>query len=214
MVNGRPVVLKDEEGLPNASVAVLTGIERMGEMSGAILQIPRTRGPEVIFSPDGQLAAVPSADGSVHLIDAATRAHQATLPGGSEGPVGAGAFSQDGRWVAVGFTSGIVRIWDCRSGQQLTELRGHEGGVTATSFSPDGRRLITGGADRAVRIWDVPSGYELLALREPAGRVLSVGFSADGSRIHSSEEGREITWERDARSALASSGQYAALGGR
>jgi WD40 repeat protein len=68
-----------------------------------------------------------------------------------KGPVGVGCWGPDGRWLAVGFTSGVVEIrrlpgWD------LARRFNHREPVTAMARSRDGRYLAVGG--KTVQVWD------------------------------------------------------------
>jgi WD40 repeat protein len=54
---------------------------------------------------------------------------------------------------------GTVRIWDPRTGEQLTVLEGHQGGVRAVcAVTVGGRDLLASGGGETVRLWDPRTG--------------------------------------------------------
>jgi WD40 repeat protein len=116
--------------------------------------------PEVAVSPDGrQVATTVSgfATGPVVLWDAQTGKklrrfapppeHTDAL---EKRPL---AFSGDGKVLATGDRHG-VRLWDVRTGREVSPWPGHRAPVTALSFSPDGRTLVSR-STATICLWDV-----------------------------------------------------------
>ena len=63
------------------------------------------------------------------------------------------AVSRDGRFVAVGFRSGAIELWDTELEKRLGRLNQHEQTVTDLQFTTN-ERLISASLDRTVRVWN------------------------------------------------------------
>jgi WD40 repeat protein/transcriptional regulator with XRE-family HTH domain len=90
------------------------------------------------------------------------------------------AVSPDGRYWAVGSSSGEVRVWREEGRTPHLALRAHADRVLAVAFSPDGRLLATASIDSTVKLWEVASGAVLWTLRGHDGPVPSMNFHPDG----------------------------------
>ncbi len=136
----------------------------------------------VAYSPDGQLLATGSEDGTVKVWD--TRTGQLLFPLlGNTSSVYSITFSADGKRLATGNGDGSVRVYDANSGDLLLRLD-HPLSVRSVAFSPDGQWLASGCSDETVRVWDLLTG-KLLPLSGHTGYVSSVAFSPDGKRLAS-----------------------------
>ena len=118
-----------------------------------------------------------------------------TQAGHADGVVST-VFNPDGGLCATGDASGIVKLWDARTGRLLRTINAHRGRVSALAFSADGRSLAseskpgtsnaTNYADSTLKLWDVRTGGLLLNAGlgpfafSPAAGVLAVG---DGKAI-------------------------------
>jgi WD40 repeat protein len=131
-------------------------------------------------------------------------------------------FSRDGSLLAVGFSSGGVRLFDGRTGARRGDFRASKEGLCALAFSPDGALLATGGYDASIRIWRLPAGEAAggwetspnAPLSPPVNptpdhgnTILTLAFSPDGAslasqsldgtvRLFDAARGREI-WRHE-----------------
>lgn len=133
---------------------------------------------DVCFSPDGQLLATTTDDGTVQLWN--LFGQQLAEWKGHQGKVYEGCFSPDGQCLATAGRDGTAKLWNL-AGQQLNQFYGHRW-VLSVSFSPDGQHLATAGADGTARLWDL-SGQQIAQFDGHHLGVWSVSFNADGELI-------------------------------
>lgn len=89
------------------------------------------------------------------------------------------AFSPDGKYLAVGFYSGHILIFDTDTGKELSNFQGHRQQINSLAYSPDGDRLVSGSFDSGVKLWDVKTGKALMAYYKPE-IWMAVVYSPDG----------------------------------
>jgi WD40 repeat protein len=147
-----------------------------------------------VFSPDGETLYTVSHDGTAIAWDlTAKRGLDRRFTFTRDAPIDAagfgglnGAFSPDGRLVAVSLRGRGLALWNARKLQPVgAPLRDTGGEVGPLAFAPDGRRLAAVTWDRGQKtvvltIWDVPSRTRL---RKTRLDVADAAFSPDWSTI-------------------------------
>ncbi len=133
------------------------------------------------------------------------------LPGGG-GPgvlrahtsfVYAVACSSDGKWIASAGWDNVIRLWDAKSGEQITALAGHTDWIALPlAFCPAGRRSGIARQEMAsIRVWDMATGQCLASWREagltPPGGVHNVAVSPDGKLLSAAMGSRIRFWDMD-----------------
>jgi len=114
---------------------------------------PRSEVRSVSWSPDGRLVACRSLE-SVLVYEAATCrlvyvfSHRPTECMDA-------AFSPDGKWLAIRYGDGQVRLWEVESGKAGPVLASRGKDQPSWAWSPDGRHLATHRAGGKVEIWSV-----------------------------------------------------------
>jgi len=77
---------------------------------------------------------------------------------------------------------GTVRLWDGRTGRELSPLKGLKAGQIAAGLSIDGEQIATAIDDKIV-IWDLRSARTLHTLENSAFTPTSLAFAPDGKTL-------------------------------
>ena len=113
---------------------------------------------------------------------------------GHRGAVAALAFTPDGARLVTGDDDSNVRVWDCRSGEQLlqidypTDERDADGErvhhwVTAVAITPDNTRVVAGLRSKQVRVSSLSDGSTVHELVGHVDEVSGVAVTPDGQHI-------------------------------
>lgn len=112
----------------------------------------------IAWSPAGDLLAVASIGGPIHIIDGASGGLVRVVEGHRFGTQSI-SWSHDGRYLASGGQDGKVRIWDPNADRPIRELEAGSSWIERVAFAPDAW-LLASAAGRHLRLWNL--GGDLL----------------------------------------------------
>ncbi|MFO0818433.1 MAG: c-type cytochrome domain-containing protein [Pirellulales bacterium] len=156
--------------------------------------------PQVLrFSPSGSVLLAaggrPAQSGAAVLFDVRNGARLAEM-GDESDAVLAADISTDERFVALGGSGRVVKVFSTVDGMLKHTLVKHTDWITAIAFSPDGKLLAT--ADRVgnIHLWDAASGGVVLPLAEHKDSVRALSWRSDSQILAScGEDGQVVWWE-------------------
>lgn len=194
-----------------------------------VLQGNSTWMSDLAFSPDSKVLAVAETgspydnfeniQGKVRIWDTNTWTEKMTLS--SEGLSAMSlAFNPDGRWIAVGNTTGEIQIWNWNSQQVDATLKGHSTWVNKVAFDANNNFLASASGhlfkqevDYTVRLWLTVDWKEFATLTpkdSKLGAGLSVSVSPDGGIIAAGmTNGTVHLWAFEGQNELAILDEYA-----
>lgn len=115
-------------------------------------------------------------------------------------------FSSDAALIALGMTSGHLRVLQVAGGEPVFEVDDLESPLYALAFDRRGLRLASGGSDGRVRLYELESPKpDRNGIAAHAGPVISLDIHPDGERIVSTGAdgaARVWSWQRQALSTL------------
>lgn len=105
------------------------------------------------------------------------------------------AFSRDGTKIVTSSADHTARVWDARTGAQLTPPLVHDDEVQWADFSSDAKLVATAGEDGIARVWDAATGRLVSATAKDPEDVKFVRFTADGQRLAGGTENQGCLWD-------------------
>ena len=144
---------------------------------------------EILFSPDGEIIATGSEDGTVRLWNARTGQARATLKLSKKLEWLLLVWSPDSRQLATCWYHGFgitkeANIWDAQTGARLSTLTAHGSSLNNFEWSPDGSAFLTASDDGTVKLWDAATWhlwrtitYQQVDVRRETGSLLAAIFT-------------------------------------
>eukprot|EP00300_Choanocystis_sp_HF-7_P024392 c25834_g1_i1.p1 GENE.c25834_g1_i1~~c25834_g1_i1.p1 ORF type:complete len:310 (+),score=60.00 c25834_g1_i1:28-957(+) len=150
----------------------------------------------IAYSPNGQLLACGTMDGSVVVFDASSGAELVKIPA-HHGSVRSLCFTADSSTLLTASDDLHVKLFDVRGsgnlmGNLMGSCSGHASMVLCVACSQDGTLFATGSSDNTVKIWDLAEQTCIHTCTEHTDQVWGVAFNADGTRLASVSDDKTI----------------------
>ncbi|KAK6913623.1 BEACH domain [Dillenia turbinata] len=81
-----------------------------------------------------------------------------TISSSGTGKAQADEAASSASWIAAGFSSGICKLLDARSGNVIASWRAHDGYITKL-VAPQDHLLVSSSHDKTLRVWDLRRNY-------------------------------------------------------
>jgi WD40 repeat protein len=133
---------------------------------------------ELRFSPNGKVLAI-AASFEALLWDVAAGKELCRLEGHGN-VIDSISFNPDGKTVATGACDGSVRIWDLKTGKELTRIGNGSPGI---SYTADGKTLVYGTHPSVIKLWDVATGKERAVLKTDLQQFVGLATSPDNKLV-------------------------------
>ncbi|EPY76192.1 telomerase protein component 1 [Camelus ferus] len=174
--------------------------QTLGRQQSSSLSLALSSAPTAVaFSPNGQRAAVGTANGTVYLLDLRTWQEERSVVSGCDG-VSSCSFLSDDTLFLTAF-DGILELWDLQHGCRVLQTKAHQYQVTGCCLSPDRRLLATVCLGGCLKLWDTvhgqlasqhtcPKPLNCIAFH-PEGQIVAIGswagsfsfFQVDGLKV-------------------------------
>jgi WD40 repeat protein len=176
-------------------------------------KVTATAPPVMFFAQDGKTLAAFADPDTLGLWDTASGQRIGSLKPANPAAIHSGAFSPDGRCVALDLSDGTVALVELASGQvrrtygvqvpqPKTKGRPVSGVLalvlpeTRVAFGRDGQTLMHAGLDRVIHVWDVTSGQEVASFTGHTGTVNAIAVAPDGKTLASaSADTTALLWD-------------------
>jgi WD40 repeat protein len=175
-----------------------------------------SRGPVLLFSPDGRRAVTAGPWGACEIRDIETGKILHSLqiqtelrPGQTQlHNLRAAAFAADGRLLFTAADEGRFDVIDVETGSIRRTWHEPPATARALALSPDGNLLVSAGDDNLIRLWEPASGKERVRWMPHPSGAAALAFSPDGQVLASGgDDGVVKLWElRYLREELAALG--------
>jgi WD40 repeat protein/serine/threonine protein kinase len=164
---------------------------KTGELALPVLNT-RLQGYALAFSPNSELIAAGSEDGSIRVWDLVTTSRPRLVIRQPYPDSRAEMdFSSSGRFIATVSEGWSARVWDAKTGMPASPPLAELFGIRGITFSPDERFLISAprngwknGDGEALKLWKFGcSRTNISILDTPPSKVICAKFSTDSKRI-------------------------------
>jgi WD40 repeat protein len=109
------------------------------------------------------------------------------------------SFSTDGTTAAVGYTDGLVRLWDVATKKRIGgDLKATDKEIMDLALTPDKKMLVTSDRSGQVKLWDLDRRKAVWTREAHKQKVVAVVMSPDGKHFATAAADNVVKlWERD-----------------
>ncbi|XP_040591714.1 telomerase protein component 1 isoform X2 [Mesocricetus auratus] len=145
----------------------------------------------VALSPNGQRAAVGTANGTIYLLDLSTWQEEKSLVSSCDG-ISSLVFLSDSALFLTTF-DGLLELWNLQHGCWVFQTKAHQHQITGCCLSPDRHLLATVCLGGYLKLWDTVDGQ--LAFRHTCPKSLNcVAFHPEGQVVATGSWAGSITF--------------------
>lgn len=104
-------------------------------------------------------------------------------------------YHSDSNLLAVGYSDGVIKVWDVISKIVLLTFNGHKSAITVLKFDSTGTRIISGSKDSNIIIWDLIGEVGLYKLRSHKDSISDLWCQDDNWLVSTSKDGLIKIWD-------------------
>lgn len=97
--------------------------------------------------------------------------------------------------LAVGYSDGVIKVWDLMSKTVLLNFNGHKSAITILKFDTTGTRLISGSRDSDIIVWDLVNEVGLYKLRSHKDNITGIWCEDENWLVSTSKDGLIKVWD-------------------
>jgi WD40 repeat protein len=157
-------------------------------VTGKKLWTTSTRGSVALAADGKHLVIASDLEGTITYLDALTGKHLADLSGPHYRGQCTLGIDPTGKYLATavaGHHHGLscLRLWDLKSGGELTSAPALQGAITLAGPTADGKHVVTVALNGTVKFWESATGKLVKQLQAFRGDPSSVALSQDGKTL-------------------------------
>jgi WD40 repeat protein len=175
-----------------ALLMLVTPVMALASQPIAKVQLP-CESHDQTLSPTGSQLLVMCADHSLHLVSVPDGKHRELLP--PRRRASASVFSQDGRWLALGFSDGSVQLVSSDDTAAVQEWKASVRRIDLLYFLPNAKALVVAPVDSPGEVWELTRTPTLRAsLPVDFGGIAATAASPDGKILVTAAGDTVLRW--------------------